>query len=411
MFILIIKTVKSHLSLLVIILGAVCFLLTNLLLKEILSEYEYGKYSIIISFLSIIYIFGLLGFEQFFIRFSNSFQKNIIQTQKNQLIFLTIIIIVTTALSTFFYLIYFQEKAEINRYLLFASNFCMIATLILFNIFRLNGNFALSQFISNGWKIGLFLVVIAFFLFHYHEFTTLINWLLSLVIAIWFMGMLYLLKKIKFKFDTSLNLKETFTAFFLFFISISAFSIVMFADRFIIESKLGTIVFGHYFYLTNFILAPFSILQNYVGFKQVVHFKNNFTIKGFIDFGKQILGVSLALSIAIIIMIIILININLLNFDFQNYLTATGLLLLLGIVRLYSSSVLPAFEAKTSLPTLKKANIITITSTIVISIFVVLWVDSLNGIIMGFISIWIIRSIVYRQLLLSQVRKELKSRN
>ena len=85
--IILIKTIQSntkkHLSLAIIIFGAGCFFLSNILLKEVLNEEAYGQYSITITYFSVIFIFGLLGLEQIFLRYSNFIATNTIETQKS----------------------------------------------------------------------------------------------------------------------------------------------------------------------------------------------------------------------------------------------------------------------------------------------------------------------------------------
>ena len=76
---------EQHLSLLVIMVGAISFFVSNLVMKEILTATQYGHYSIFVTYFSLIYVFGILGTEQVFLRFSMGVKKNTIETQKFQL--------------------------------------------------------------------------------------------------------------------------------------------------------------------------------------------------------------------------------------------------------------------------------------------------------------------------------------
>lgn len=399
--------VKNHISLIVILLGAVCFLFTNIILREILDENSYGIYSIIVSYLSVIYIYGLLGFEQVFMRFSHQIERNVITTQKIQILYLSVIILATTLVSVATYQLYFSHYLHINLVLLTLGFLCMISSLILFNIFRLNENFVVSQIVSNGWKILMSFVALGFFFLKSLDLKLFVSIVLVLVIIITLISAFYIYQNFKFNYNHDLNSKDTRVAFINFFIAITAFSIVLFADRFIIESKLGTSVFGDYFYLTTLVLSPYSILQNYVGFKQLVHFKQHFNIENFIKFNKKIILFSIAIGLLLGVMMLVLTKLNFLNFDFRKYTTTIGLILVLGIVRLYSSAILSAFEARTSINTLKTANSIVVLTTVIVSLFVVYASSTLNEIILGFIVIWALRSLIYRQLLLSQIKKTL----
>lgn len=400
------KKITSHFSLLIIGLGAICFLLTNIILREVLTEEDYGYYSLLITYISMVYLFGLLGFEQVFVRFSNSKSKNEIHTQKIQLKIIGFTVSISTILLTLIYLLFFQNGSPIHPVLLFLAFLALAISPILFNIFRLNSDFSVAQLIANGWKIGMFFLAIAFFLLKSQNLQLFFVILLLIILSIVVIAVFYIKRKIRFVFNHEISRKEAYLGFSLFFISISSFSLVMFADRFIIESKFGTLIFGDYFYLTNFVLAPFSLLQNYVGFKQVVYFKENFSLEGFKKFNNQILMMAIALSLLLVLMLIVVVYVDLLNFDFLQYKSIIFLLLILGIVRLHSSSILPAFEVKTSLESLKKANWIVISLSLLVSLIIIYFIGSLEGIIIGFTCIWLIRSLVYRYLLIQQVKKE-----
>lgn len=353
-----------------------------------------------------VYLFGLLGFEQVFIRFSNVKIKNEIQTQRIQFKIVLVTCITTSILLSLIYFIYFQEKNTVNPILFFLAIFSLTLSPVIFNIFRLNSQYSLAQIVANGWKIILFLIASGIFLLKISNLNLLVILLLISIILIVIITAFVVKSRIRFTYNQEINSKQAYTAFSMFFISIASFSLVMFADRFIIESKLGTVIFGDYFYLSNFVLAPFSLLQNYVGFRQVVYFKEKFSIEGFKKFIKQISLLAIFLSVFIVFILAAVIYFDFLNFDFMKYQSVIFLLLLLGIVRLHSSSILPAFEVKTSLESLKKANLLVISISLIISLIIIYFVNSLQGIILGFICIWMVRSLVYRYLLIQQVKKE-----
>lgn len=398
----IIKNIKKHLSLIVILLGGVCFFISNFLLKEILNPKDYGFYSIITTYLSFIYIYGMMGFEQVFLRFSYQKSNNVISTQKTQFVFVTAVVIITTLISFFtFNLLY--NNSKINYVLLFLSTLSCIFTLFLFNIFRLNKNFILAQITSNGWKIGLIYITLVFLLCKNSNINLLINILLGFIILTVFILTFFLFKRIKFEFNKDLNTKDLLNSFFHFFISITSFSVLLFGDRFLIEHKVGIVDFGNYFYLTNIVLAPFTILQNYVGFKQLVAFKENLNKDVFKDFNKKITLLAIALSVVVTLVIFLIVQINIFSFDFIKYISTIGLLLILGFVRLYSSGVIAAFEAQTNIKNLKKTNLIVVLATSLIIIILVNACSTINQILIGFILIWFFRSVILRQFLLYQI--------
>ena len=397
---------SNHFSLVMIVAGAMCFFAANILLKEILSPADYGKYSVVITFFSVMYLYGILGLEQIFLRYSNPAGKNFITTQKFQVSLILRTIAVTSVVGVLFFKFYFGIGIYVNIILLCLATISMVAMLYLFNIFRLNGNFVFSQFVANLWKITLFVMAAAFYVVHVTDLGLLLQLLMYGIIASSVIAFVVLMKKIKFVFDVRVGSKTIIHTGIQFFVSITCFSILLFGDRFIIERKFGVVEFGNYFYLTNFFLAPFAILQNYVGFKQLVFFKNNFSTGAFDRLNIKIMIYGCGLGLMLFLMSAIIDKTALINFSFGQYIPVILLLLVLGIVRLFSASITSAFEARTNLDSLRKANFRFIVFSALIITVAATWFDSLESIIVAIIVLWLSRSIILRQILLSQVRSE-----
>ena len=95
------RGVVQHISLSIIVIGAISFFISNIVMKEVLSAKSYGQYSIFVTYFSLIYLLGILGTEQGFLRFSRKLDKNVISTQKVQFHLLFTVILLTTILSSF----------------------------------------------------------------------------------------------------------------------------------------------------------------------------------------------------------------------------------------------------------------------------------------------------------------------
>lgn len=399
--------ISKHLSLLIIVSGATSFFVSNIILKEVFTEEQYGQYSIVITYFSMIFIYGMLGTEQIFLRYSNQIGKNKIETQKYQTNFILSIIGTTSVLSTLFFVVYFRQEFKVNMILLYFSSLSMIAMLYLFNIFRLNSEFVLAQFVSNFWRLFLLVLSFVFFFFGWCNLNILLHTIMIGIILIFVTSAILFFKKIKFVFNESQTPKEIRKTAIQFFISITTFSILTFGDRFVIQSKFGFEEFGNYFYLTNFFLAPFSILQNYIGFKQLIFFKQNFTLTAFDSFNKKVLFYGSILAITLFLIPLILFHFNLMKFKFDSYLMTSILLLVLGIVRLYSSSITSAFEAKTNVQSLQKANKFFIGLSFLIILPSIIFLNTLDLIITVFIIIWLVRTLIYKKVLIKQVQNDI----
>jgi len=400
------KTFKEHASLLVIVLGGLCFLFTNIILKEIFNPTDYGFYSMLVTYISIIHIYGLLGFENVLMRFSHQMSRNVVNVSTTQLTYIVVISTITTLVSFFWFKNYFQNQITFNYLLLFLVSFCSTISLFLFSVFRLNCDFVYSQFISNAWRIFLLFLTTIFLLFKWNNLTHFINVFLFVFVLIIVFLSIGLFRKISFDYTDRMSSKKTFVSFFYFFLSLTSISILLFSDRFIIENKLGIEAFGDYFYLTSLVLSPFTILQNYVGFKQLMQFKKRFSAKIFIAFNRKIVFFSVGLGLLVALFVFALAYFDFLNFDFSTYKVSIVLLLILGIARLYSATIISAYESQANIKTLKTSNWMIIASIVLIGFVIIYFCSSLNHIIIGFIVAWTIRNIILRQLLLQQITKQ-----
>ncbi|SHO72439.1 O-antigen polymerase [Flavobacterium cucumis] len=395
------KYIEKHASLLVIIAGAFSFFLSNILNKEIFSAKEYGYYSIFITYLSVIYLFGILGLEQNLLRFSSK-KNNTIETQITQIRVIFLVSILSTLVGSLFFLFFYPE-IKIFYALLLIITYSMINKLFLSNLFRVNLNFVYSQLISNFWKIVLFLISIVFFIFKIKSFEKLILLISSSILVIFVFSLILFKKKIQIKYVNDINDKTLYTSALHFFISITLFTILIFADRFIIEKKFSVEEFGNYFYLTNFFLAPFSIIQNYIGFKQLIYFKHNFSFPEFklINLKNFILGIFL--SFVLYFFSTALTKLGLSTFKFESYFYDILIILLIGVLRLFSSSILSAFEALANVESLKKANMYIITITFISLSIANIFCFSIITVLLCFVVIWFFRSLTHLYLLKKQL--------
>ena len=316
--------------------GAVCFFVSNILMKEILNSESYGYLSIFVTYFSFIYIFGIFGTEQVFLRFSVVQKTNQINTSKT-LFFLILLFIFFSALAGTFFFKHWYKEIKISAIFLFFSSFGIIGSNFLFSILRLNSNFILSQLLSNGWKVGMFFLSLIYLIFNYSDFYFYMEVISGVIILYFIIYLFYIIKKINFGFYSDISNTQIFESSFHFFISISSFSLLYFADRFIVEHKYSFEEFGNFFYLNTFFLAPFSIVQSYIGFKQLIHFKNNFIKSDFQSFLKRTILFGIVMSIGLCVITFLVYYFKVISFPFDKYLHLIFLLLITGITRLYAS--------------------------------------------------------------------------
>lgn len=405
MIILFRKYFSQHASLIVLMFGALSFFASNIFMKEILSPELYGYLSVFITYFSFIYVFGVFGTEQVFLRFSVPETKDQISTQKT-LLFLSLFFTFFSALAGTILFKHWYKEITINPFFLFFSSLSIIGSTFLFSVLRLNSNFILSQLLSNSWKIGMFFLSAVYLIYSYSDFYLFLNIISIITIVCFVFYLFYIIKNIKFNFVTDRSNKQLFESSFHFFISISSFSLIIFADRFIVEHKYTFEKFGDFFYLSTFFLAPFSIIQSYIGFKQLIHFKSNFVKSDFKKFLIKVILFGVLMSIGLCTITFLFHYFKVINFPFDQYLNIIILLLITGIVRLYASSVSAAFEAKTSIETLRKSNLMIVIITVLILLFTFIFVDSIEMITVNIIIVWFLRSLICKQLLYNQIKNE-----
>lgn len=393
-----IKKLSNHLSLFVIIIGAGSFFLSNLILKDVFNAYIYGQYSIIISYFSLIYVVGIFGADQVFLRFSIARAPDVIETQRAQFYLVPGILLVSSIIGTFVFR-YNYPEIEINLFLFFFSSMGMIGILFLFSILRLNSNFVFAQFVSNYWKIVLFANAFLFYFYKSQVFDVFIDIVLYNIILIFVLCLVYVYRKINFIFNLEYSLKDIVSTSFHFFLSILSAALILFSDRFIIELKFDFEKFGNFFYLTNFFLAPYTILQNYIGFKQLIIFKNNFSLEYYRKFNSRTIFFGLAMGIILLVAGMILSRFNIINFRFDDYVIIIVLLLITGTLRLFSSAINSAFEARTSMIMLRKSNLYILIFTCSILLFAIYVANSVEIILICMIFIWISRCMIHTRLL------------
>jgi len=400
------RKIVQHQSLYVIAFGAIGFFLTNVILKDKLSAVQYGEFSIVITYFTMIYIYGLLGLEQVFVKYSLIRKGLVIEINRFLTYLIAVAVVFTTIISSAFFLLYYSE-IPLNPIVLIVTTFSMVSLLLLFSIFRINSNFVLAQLIVNGFKISLFILILFLLVFDSINYYIILLGISVSIIISFISGIIYLKKNLKIVYNNNLDRNTILTVGFYFLISTMTFSVINFADRFIIDYKLGIEKFGDYFYLSNIFLAPFSLLQNYIGFKKLADYKNEFTVKKFKINNLTNLYIGILLSLVLFVLYHCLVMINYVNFDFTRYRNVILLLLVLGTVKLYSAGIYPAFDLLIKVKYLKISKIFILIGTIVVLGVVYLFVESLEIILIGLILIWIGKTLLLKYILLFQVKSHL----
>ena len=392
--------IQRHLSLFVLAFGSFCFFLLNILLKEELTEVEYGTYSIFITYISLLSSFGILGFEQTLLRTSKIKIK--LEIEKAIIVPSLLSILFVSGIGSYLMISNYDIQfgnydMKFAIYVLFVLSILVIFIKLVFNLYRLRSKFTISQISLNFWKIGLFFIVGYYILFDipfiYKDLFLIILILFS-VSTILILGML---NKIVFKKNESIL--DLIKKSSLFFLTLFTISLISFGDRFFIESKFGLEVLGKYFFYITIFLFPFSLFQTYIGFKEIISFKRNFSMELLQEKLFLVSKYSLFFSIFLFFSIYLVEYLGLYDLKITSNLKIIIPLIFLGNIKVIYSLFSSAIGAIANDNMLKEINIQSIISIILIMPFLFIFDNDISITIIFILTLWIIRCLIwYNQL-------------
>lgn len=320
------KTVTfSNLSLLVVVLGAVSNFVLILFLKKYLPD-TFNVYSLYLTYLAIIVSFGLIGFDQVLLRLS-TIEKDLVVVPKDIFIF----ILLSGFISPVAIGYYFSDQFEELPFgLLLLSGLAINSMIMAYNVLRLKKNFVVSQLFQNGYKIAFLLFVGLLFLC-YPLSTKNIVAVSTLIVCLFSGSALYnLFRNLRISNKKTASL---FNFFLSFSLNMALLTLLSYGERILIVSELGEDTFGKYFYYATVFLFPLTLIQYYVGFKELVFFKEKRDTKMLHNKLKKIFigGILLVGGVFLVVWID---NGTFLSIDIIENLWLVILLSILGITKL-----------------------------------------------------------------------------
>ena len=381
--------ISKNLSFFVLAFSSLSFFILNVALKDNLSAINYGLFSIFITYISLLSSFGMFGFEQTLLR--TTLIKNKLDIQKNILYPSLIAIFISSFIGVF--LMKSNYDISISYILFYLLSIIVIVTKLSFNLYRLLSKFFLAQLVLNFWKIALTFVIL-YYIFLNNNFS--LEFIFSLVLVFFAfstMSLFGLINKIQFIKQDSFSslLKKSF----LFFISLLTISLLGFGDRFFIESRFGLEILGNYFFFLNIFLFPFSLFQSYIGFKEIVSFKKNFSINLLNYKIINVLKSSFIFSLMLIFVFYLIDYFGLYNLEISSNLNIIIPLILLGNIKMVYSLLSSAIGALSNDKMLYKINIQSIMSLLLICPLMFYYSNTILLTIVFVIILWLIRCVIW----------------
>ena len=380
---------NKHFSLLILSLASFSFFIINIFLKEQLNSEDYGVYSLLITYISLLSSFGMLGFEQTLLR--NSVIKLKLEIDKALIVPIIFSALLVSLIGSF--LMFNNYNLGLDISLIFLLSLMVILVKLIYNLYRLSSRFVTSQIALNFWKIALFFVVLFFFFFDYS--LSLRDVFLSIIVFFFLSLFLFFGLINKVLFISNLDFQQVLKQSALFMLTLFTISLISFGDRFFIESRFGLIVLGDYFFYINMFLFPFSLFQTYIGFKEIVSFKKDFQITVLNSKLLFILKNAIYFSLFLFTTLYLVDYWNLYNFNISSNLNIIIPLIFLGIIKIAYSLLSAAMGAICSDDMLFEVNIKSILSILVVMPLIYYFSFNISITLIFIIALWLIRCFIW----------------
>ena len=376
------------------IAGAGSIFLVNIVLKATLSDFQYGEYSIFITFLQVCISFGFLGLEQVFLRLSEVRDDKLLTDKKLLKITFVVGLLFSLLLSAVFSKIFL--KIQVATTLLILLTFSTSLMMFLYNVVRLKKQFVVAQLFNNMWKY-IVLVITGILLIGGNVNTkTLIEIFTYVSIGSATFFSIYVIKNIPFKFTNSFELSAIYKYSFHFVISMLSITFIGFFDRFYIKALFGSEAFGDYFYLATIFYFPFALLQGYVGFKELVFFKTNASLPILKRKLRNINVLSVIIAIAIYGAAYVLNDLEVIPaIDFTSSGSVILILMALGVLRINYSMLSSVLGATGSIKIIRNANIQSLVFILLIFAAGSNYLISVEAVAFCILLVWISRILVW----------------
>ena len=376
------------------IAGAGSIFLVNIVLKATLSDFQYGEYSIFITFLQVCISFGFLGLEQVFLRLSEVRDDKLLTDKKLLKITFVVGLLFSLLLSAVFSKIFL--KIQVATTLLILLTFSTSLMMFLYNIVRLKKQFVVAQLFNNMWKYIVLVITGVLLIGGNVNAKTLIEIFTYVSIGSATFFSIYVIKNIPFKFTNSFELSAIYKYSFHFVISMLSITFIGFFDRFYIKALFGSEAFGDYFYLATIFYFPFALLQGYVGFKELVFFKTNASLPILKRKLRNINVLSVIIAIAIYGAAYVLNDLEVIPaIDFASSGSVILILMALGVLRINYSMLSSVLGATGSIKIIRNANIQSLVFILLIVTAGSNYLISVEAVAFCILLVWISRILVW----------------
>ena len=267
--------VRSHTSLALLGLASTSYFTAMIVARKSLEADELYFWNSLVTIIAVAFSFCFFGAEQLFLRLS---------AVKNSRVVVSRYVLLLMALAAALFTVVLGMLSEgyffrLGMPALYpALAFCVSVFVFVYNLMRLQKAFNLAQLAANGWK---FAMLVALLLAQLGYVPMVI---MSLGLGLSCVGVLLLFWGKRSSLEITKDALPTeWTRLFLSFM-ISLFVLMMLnnLDRFIMVRLSSQEKFSDYVYIVTLLLLPFSLLSNYVGFKEMAYLKRRYNRRRFL---------------------------------------------------------------------------------------------------------------------------------
>lgn len=378
------KLFADNSSLLVLLLGAASNFLLILFVQKDFPEI-FVPLSLYLTYIGIVGGLGFLGFDQVYLRLATIGKaKSSIQT-KVFLSMMLLLLLVPLAFAS-----YFSRYEHLSFMPLYISGVSINAIMLGYNANRLQKSFSIAQVFKNSYKVLLLLGA----------------WLSLMVIqpeisisTLFYYASLLLLSCgivafISFCFKTQVVVNTNTKIFFLaisFGLNIALITALGYGERVLIMHKIDEQTFAIYFYYLTVFLFPLTLLQEYVGFKELVFFKERIDKREVFTKVIRLIGLGV-LTYALIILVIYIDANRFLRVDLEKDYLLIAWMSILGLVKLVYGLFSAILGAKGESKSIGLINLITFLILVGLWLFMHLTGYSLKAILISLILVFLYRS-------------------
>ena len=379
------KLIYSNVSLIFLLLGALSNFLLILFLRKDFPD-VFTPLSLYLTYLGVIGGFGFLGFDQVYLRLVNvNIPRPSIGTNV-YILLLALMLLVPIGFAA-----YFTRYQYLDFWQLYISGISINAIMLGYNANRLKKEFSIAQGIKNSFKV-LFLIGAWWMLFVINnniEISSLFYQASVVLLLCGIVSFISFLRNTQVKKSSSSRI----TLFAISFgLNIALITVLGYGERILIADKINEETFATYFYYLTIFLFPLTLLQEYVGFKELVYFKEKIDKSKVYSKVARLFGLGMITYLAIFMVVWIDAG-RFLNVNLSDDYILIAWMSLLGLVKLIYSLFSAILGARGKAKDINTINIVTA------MLIGGLWFSMhllgyfLNGIIISLILVFLYRSI------------------